>query len=211
MPNNGTPAVTTYSVTITNATNNPGAVITNINPTIANLTIGAAESASLNNSQSLTIAGGAGAGSLNIAGTLALGATVNNTDLILGGTSGSTITLSGGGVLSLSGSSANRIYSTTGDTLVNSLGNTIQGSGQIGMNNSGFGFTLSNNAVIHRRQSAPPPPTPLKLLPPCNGNCRDQQRHKLRRPPMAARSNRAGDVQQYPGIILAVGNDGSGQ
>ena len=43
------------SVTITSNTNNP--VLININPTIANLTLGGAESLTLDNSQSLTIAG----------------------------------------------------------------------------------------------------------------------------------------------------------
>ena len=53
----------------------------------------------LNNGESLTIAGGASAGMLNIAGTLTLGSTGNFTDLILAGATGSTITLSGGGTL----------------------------------------------------------------------------------------------------------------
>ena len=65
---NTVPNSTSASATVTNATNNP--VLIDIAPTIANLTVGAPNSVSLNNGDSLTIAGGAGAGSLDIAGTL---------------------------------------------------------------------------------------------------------------------------------------------
>ncbi|HKM53888.1 MAG TPA: hypothetical protein VJY33_10795, partial [Isosphaeraceae bacterium] len=112
------PNSSSANVTVTNATNNP--VFIDIAPTIANLTVGASNSVSLDNGESLTIAGGTSAGLLAIAGTLTLGSTGADTDLILGGTSGSTITLSGDGTLSLSNSGNNRIYSTTGDTLLNS-------------------------------------------------------------------------------------------
>jgi len=148
---NTVPNSTSASVTINSATNNP--VLIDIAPTIANLMIGAAESASLNNGESLTIAGGAGAGSLDIAGTLTIGSTGSFTDLILGGTSGSTITLSGGGSLTLSDSPNNRVFSTTGDTLVNNAGNTIQGAGQLGINNAGFAFALNNAGIINANQS----------------------------------------------------------
>ena len=152
MPNT-VPNSTSASATVTNVTNNP--VLIDIAPTIANLTVGASNSVSLNNGESLEIAGGTGAGSLAIAGTLTLGSTGFDTDLILGGTSGSTITLSGGGTLALSNNGANRIYSSsgTGDTLVNSAGNTIQGSGQIGVNNPSYAFTLTNNGTILANQS----------------------------------------------------------
>jgi hypothetical protein len=103
---NAVPNSSTATATITDSTNNP--VLIDIAPTIANLTLGSLDSASLNNAESLTIAGGAGAGSLGVAGTLTIGSTGSFTDLILAGTSGSTITLSGGGTLALSDSPNNR-------------------------------------------------------------------------------------------------------
>jgi len=155
-PNNWTPNTvpnsSTASVTVTNSTNNP--VLIDIAPTIANLTVGASNAVSLNNAESLTIAGGAGAGSLDLAGSLTLGSTGSFTDMILAGTSGSTITLSGGGTLTLSNSPNNRVFSTTGDTLVNNAGNTIQGAGQLGINNSGFAITLNNAGIINANQSS---------------------------------------------------------
>jgi hypothetical protein len=150
---NTVPNSSAASVVITNATDNP--VLINIAPTIANLQIGGTNSATLENGESLTIAGGAGAGSLSIAGTLTIGSTGSFTDLILAGTSGSAITLSGGGSLTLSDSPNNRVYSTTGDTLTNDAGNTIQGAGQLGINNAGFGFTLNNAGIINANQSNP--------------------------------------------------------
>jgi hypothetical protein len=148
---NTVPNSNTASAVINVGTNNP--VLINISPTVANLEIASTFSASLNNGQSLTIAGGTGAGSLNIAGTLALGAAGLDTDLILGGTNGSVITLSGGGTLSLSLDTNNRIYSTTGDTLVNTAGNTIQGSGRLGLGAGGNSFTLNNAGIINDNQN----------------------------------------------------------
>jgi hypothetical protein len=64
--------------------------------------------------------------------------------------------LSGGGTLALWNNGANRIYSSsgTGDTLVNSAGNTIQGSGQIGINSGSYAFTLNNAGIINANQSS---------------------------------------------------------
>jgi uncharacterized protein with beta-barrel porin domain len=148
---NTVPNSSAASATITNTTNNP--VLIDIAPTIGNLTVGSVNSVNLNNAGSLTVAGGAGAGSLGIAGTLTIGSTGSFTDLILAGAAGSTITLSGGGTLALSNSPNNRVFSTTGDTLVNSAGNTIRGAGQLGINNAGFGFTLNNAGIINANQS----------------------------------------------------------
>jgi hypothetical protein len=160
---NTVPNSSSASVVITNTTNNP--VLIDISPTIANLTLGNTttnDSLTQNNGQSLTIAGGTSAGSLAIAtgSTFTLGSTGSDTDLILAGTTGSTITLSGGGTLALSNNFNNRIYSTSGDTLVNSAGNTIQGSGQIGINNGGYAFTLNNQGTIDANHS-----TPLQVAP----------------------------------------------
>src|SRR5579872_178974 len=67
----GVPNSATANAIINNATNNP--VLIDISVTLANLTIGAGDSATLQDNRSLTIDGGAGAGSLDIAGTLTLG------------------------------------------------------------------------------------------------------------------------------------------
>ena len=140
------------TATVTNGTNNP--VLINGAVTIGNLTVGAADSVSIQNTRTLTVAGGAGTGSLNIQGNLALNSAGNFTDLILGGTANSTITLSGGGNLTLSNSFDNRIYSTASNMLlVNNSGNTIQGSGQFGINSAGNGFTLNNAGTINANQS----------------------------------------------------------
>jgi len=147
---NAVPNSSSASATVTNSTNNP--VLVDVAVTIGNLTIGTGNVVSLDNSVSLTIAGGTGAGTIDNAGTLGLNGTVNQTDLILAGTSGSTVTLSGAGTLALSNSVNNRIYSTTGDALVNN--STLQGSGQLGINNPSDAFTLTNNGTIDATQTA---------------------------------------------------------
>ena len=147
---NSVPNSSTASVIIGNTTNNP--VFINISPTIANLTLGASNSLSLDNNESLTIAGGSGAGSLDIAGTLNLNSTGNTTDLILTG-SNSTITLSGGGTVAISNNFNNRVYGTGSETLVNSAGNTISGSGQFGLGAGGNAFALTNAGTINANQS----------------------------------------------------------
>jgi autotransporter family porin len=148
---NTVPNSSTASVVITTTTNNP--VLINISPTIPNLTLGASNTLTLNDNQSLTLAGGTGASAISIAGTLNLGSGGDNADQILGGTTGSTITLSGGGTLALSNRFQNRIYSTTVDTLVNSSGNTIQGSGQFGIGASGDAFTFNSAGIVNANQS----------------------------------------------------------
>ena len=65
-----------------------------------------------------------------------------------------TVDLAGGGTLAMSNSPNNRIFGTGRDTLINDTGNTIQGSGQIGINNAGFAFTLTNKGTIDANQSA---------------------------------------------------------
>jgi hypothetical protein len=133
------------TATIDSATNNP--VLINISPTVGNLSIGSGSSVTLNNGNSLTIAGGTSAGSISNAGTLTQNSSGGFTDMILGGTTGSTITLSGTGNLTLAGNFNNRIYTTTGDSLINN--STIQGVGQVGINNgSANGFALTNNGTI---------------------------------------------------------------
>ncbi len=149
---NGVPNSSTADVVITNSTVNSVVNISGTNPTIANLTLGASNSLNLDNGQSLTIAGGSGAGSLNIASTLTLDSTGSTTDLLLTGAN-STITLSGGGTLALSNNFNNRVYGTGSQTLVNSAGNTISGSGQFGLGGGGNAFALNNAGTIDANQS----------------------------------------------------------
>ncbi|HEV3261080.1 MAG TPA: PEP-CTERM sorting domain-containing protein, partial [Gemmataceae bacterium] len=84
-------------------------------------------------------------------GTIAQNSTGSFTDLHLSGA----VTLTGTGVLALSDSPNNRIYATGADSLTNDVNHTIQGSGQLGINNAGFGFTLTNNGTILANQSNP--------------------------------------------------------
>ena len=77
--------------------------------------------------------------------------------------------LTGGGMLAMSNSPNNRIYGSGSDTLINDTSNTIQGSGQIGINNGGYAFTLTNKGTINANQSA------ALQIAPTNG--RHQQRH----------------------------------
>ncbi len=77
---------------------------------------------------------------------ITFGSTNANTDLVIGptGTPG-TVTLTGGGAVTLSDNGNNRVYGAmAGDTLVN-LNNTISGAGQIGLNQ----LTLINDATIN--------------------------------------------------------------
>ena len=105
----------------------------------------------LDNNQSLTIAGGAGSGTIDAGGLFTLNSGGHH-DLILAGTIASRST--GGGVLSMSNNGNNRIYANTaGVTLTNDVNHTIEGSGQIGINNGGNGFTLINNGTILANQS----------------------------------------------------------
>jgi hypothetical protein len=78
--------------------------------------------------------------------TLAESSTGSLTDIELSGP----VTLTGGGKLTLSNSFNNRIYGITGDAaLTNDVNNTIQGAGQLGINNGGSGFALDNKGTIN--------------------------------------------------------------
>ena len=103
----------------------------------------------------MTIAGGAGSGTItiNAGGLFTLNSGGNITDLILAGTNASSILLTGGGALSMSNNFNNRIFSTTGDYADKRPSNTIQGSGQIGINNGGYAFTLTNKGTINANQT----------------------------------------------------------
>jgi len=132
---NTVPNSTSATATVTNATNNP--VLIDDSPTIANLTVGASNSVTLTNGETLTIAGGGGNGVLNNAGTITLDSTGSNTYLALSGTVSNT----GGGSITMSNQPYNIIYGS--GTLINDTSNTIQGAGVIG---NGSNLTLVNQA-----------------------------------------------------------------
>jgi hypothetical protein len=80
-------------------------------------------------------------GSLVNQGTIALQSTNQNTDLII---ANSKVTLSGGGTVTLSDNSANRIYGAAAADELNNVSNTIEGSGQLGAGQ----LTLVNSGTI---------------------------------------------------------------
>ncbi|HEV3417631.1 MAG TPA: PEP-CTERM sorting domain-containing protein, partial [Pirellulales bacterium] len=86
---------------------------------------------------------------INSGATLAQNSTGSVTDLHISGP----VILAGGGTLSLSNTSVNRIYGSGSDSLTNNA--TIQGSGQLGINGgSTYAFALTNNGTIVANQSA---------------------------------------------------------
>ena len=148
------PNSNTASAIITNATNNP--VLLNGGYTIANLTIGGSNSLDIQNGQSLTIYADPGVGNstINNAKTITLDSAGSSTDLILSGPGGGTIDLTGGGTLQLSNNGNNRIYGNPGgETFHIATGSTVQGSGQFGINQGGYAFTLNNDGTINANQS----------------------------------------------------------
>ena len=138
VPDNGVPSGSTYDVTISNGS------LVNLNTpvTISNLTVASGNSLAIENGQALTIVGTG----LTNGGTVSLGSTVNNTELIIGTAN---VTLSGGGTVTLTNSGTNYIYGATGaDTLTNE--ETISGAGHIG-NGS---LTLVNSGTIDSNGTA---------------------------------------------------------
>ncbi len=83
-------------------------------------------------------------GTFNNTGTFAINSAGNLTDLVISGT----FTNTGGGSITMSNTTANRIYGT--GTLVNDTTNTIQGAGQIGI---GQTLTLNNKGTINANVS----------------------------------------------------------
>ena len=84
-------------------------------------------------------------GTLVNAGTLSIDSIGDTTNLILEGT---TNTLTGGGTILLSDNPNNRIYGAgqSAETLIN-VNNTIEGAGQIGINNGNLPLALTNEAA----------------------------------------------------------------
>ncbi len=107
------------------------------------LNIGTGASVEILNNTQLTLTGAIG----NF-GTIRLQSAGNFTDLFIG-TGGTT--LNGHGVIELSNNSTNRIYATTGATVLNNVNNTIRGSGQLGSGQ----LTLGNSGTIEANQSVP--------------------------------------------------------
>ncbi len=94
-------------------------------------------------------------GNLVNQGTITLLGTSGLTDLLVGPAAG-TVSLSGGGTLSLGASGAtstvNRIYGTSATSTLDNLDNLITGSGQIGVNV----LTLINSGTIEASRSGAP-------------------------------------------------------
>lgn len=131
------------AVAITSTTNNP--VILDVAGQAGTLTLGATNGLDINDSESLTVNGGA----IGNAGAIQMNASGGNTDLIIAG--GGTTTLNGGGTLTLSNNTNNRIYATSAGTTLTNTNNTISGAGQIGV--VGSGLTVNNAGTINANQS----------------------------------------------------------
>ena len=117
-------------------------------PIALNHTIGVGTTLNVPNNDSLTLTATPGSNALVNNGTLSLSSTGNLTNLIL---SGAAITFSGSGTLLLSNNANNRIYGAAGtESLTNSSGHTIQGSGQLGL---GL-LSIVNQGLIVANQSA---------------------------------------------------------
>ena len=80
-------------------------------------------------------------GSIVNSGTIALQSTNQNTDFIIGS---STVTLTGGGTLTMSDNGGNRIYGLVATDVLDNVNNTIEGSGQFGAGQ----LTLINGGII---------------------------------------------------------------
>src|SRR5580700_4063491 len=106
----------------------PAAVVQlNVSPTINNLTIGSTSVLNFQNGQSLTIDGTTITNSNNTGtGGITLSSTGSNTALIIGS---SAVTLTGGGIVTMSSNSHNLIYGLASTYTLTNLNNTIQGSG----------------------------------------------------------------------------------
>ncbi len=148
-PSNG---ANTYSVFIDNGKGDNATVTLNNFPTISNLTVDSGNTLNLSDGITLTIAGGTGAGSISDAGTISFGSTGDPTSIALSGANTS-FTLSGGGIVSMSNNANNQFFGTGTQTLTNSLNNTIQGSGQIGVGVGTQQIALINNGTIDATQS----------------------------------------------------------
>ena len=149
-PNNGTPAGMTYKVVIDGNSAATANVVLNVTVAIDALTVNSGDSLAFNNAQKLTIVNrgaGTNSGTVTNSGVIALNSAGNVTDLVINGD----VTLNGGGTLTLSNNSQNRIYgAATTDRLTN-VDNAIQGAGQIGVDS----MALTNQGTVRANQSNP--------------------------------------------------------
>ena len=156
VPNNNTPAGTTYRVVINTA--NTDVVVTipdnGIAYTVDALTIGAGDTLSLTFSAVLTVVNsGPGTGTIANGGTIALG---NNPGFTSPGTLviGGEVTLSGGGNVRLvSATTSNSIHGSGVASRLINVDNTISGSGRIGGFEANY-MGLTNRSTIVANQSA---------------------------------------------------------
>lgn len=129
VPNNA--GDTTYNVFIDDGdVMTLSAVSLSLNATIDSLSLDAGDTLTLPNIRILTIAAGPMSGLLTNAGQIQLNSTGNFTDIRF---STDLVTLTGGGVISLSNNANNRLMGTNGGSMLN-VDNTIRGAGQIGVN-----------------------------------------------------------------------------
>jgi hypothetical protein len=143
VPNNGSPAGTTYAVTIDGGKLLPSNVSLDTSATIDSLTIDSDDSLTIQNNRSLTVVNsGAGTGTVDNKGKITLNTGGNNTDLIISGN----VMLTGGGSVTLTdnGALTNRIIGTAATDRLTNVNNTISGSGRIGDNSMG----LTNQGTI---------------------------------------------------------------
>jgi hypothetical protein len=87
-------------------------------------------------------------GTITNSGTIQLTSTGSNPELILGGFS---VTLTGGGTVTLNNSGGNWIFGASASDVLTNVNNTIQGSGNIGMDKMG----LVNQGTVDANQSTP--------------------------------------------------------
>jgi fibronectin-binding autotransporter adhesin len=140
--------------------------------TINNGTLTTSSGGTLQNSGTATLNGvtiGSGSTFTAVNGSVTtLEGTITNNGTILQNSTGSftdirisgAVTLDGTGSLTMSNSFANHIYATGSDSLTNGVNHTIQGAGQLGINDASFGFTMTNNGTILANQ-----PTQLQVAP----------------------------------------------
>ena len=161
VPNNGNPvngSPATFTVEIANGPNS--AVTLDMSPTIDNLSIDATNSLTIADNEELTVLASTGPGSttgtIDNAGTIALDSGGKNyTNLVISG-AGGTVTLSGGGIVSLGNTTLNQIFGATGSETLTNVNNTIEGGGEIGNNNLPYGeLTLINQGTIDANLSTP--------------------------------------------------------
>ncbi|HUK83993.1 MAG TPA: thrombospondin type 3 repeat-containing protein [Verrucomicrobiae bacterium] len=145
-PNNM--ALTNFVVFIDGGNAVSSAVNGNVNVTINALNVDANDSLLIQNNIFFIVNDGVGSSTITNKGTISFNSTGNATELrIANGTK-----LVGGGTVTMGNNANNRIVGvTTGTEVLTNLDNTIQGSGQIGLNVMG----LVNFGTIDANQSVP--------------------------------------------------------